>query len=164
MWRSRSGRQVRTATVSLAGGGAPVDGAGVVAGDVLAQGVEFRAFAAGQDAGAAVEFAQAGQFRGEVLAAGEGGQDAYGPGDLVGALAGEEAEGAVGADRDAVGLAVAAAGGAQAGGEASAFAGGDRQAVAGGFHLGAGLPAAGGPGVAEVGAQGAAGRVGDRAG
>ncbi len=57
MWRSRSGRQVRTATVGLAGRGAPVDGAGVVAGNVLAQAVEFRALAAGQDAGAAVEFA-----------------------------------------------------------------------------------------------------------
>ena len=36
--------------------------------------------------------------------------------------------------------------------------------VAGGGDLRAGLPAAGGPGVAEVGAQRAAGRVGDREG
>lgn len=96
----------------LAGGGAPVDGAGVVTGDVLAQAVEFRAFAAGQDAGAAVEFAQAGEFRGEVLAAGERGQDADRPRDGVGALAGEEAEGAVGTDCHSVCVAVAAAGGA----------------------------------------------------
>ena len=46
----------------LAGGGAPVDRAGVVAGNVLAEAVELRALAAGQDAGAAVEFAQAGQL------------------------------------------------------------------------------------------------------
>ena len=77
------------------------------------------------------------------------------------ALAGGEAQRAVGADGDAVGLAVAAAGGAQRGGDAAAFAGGDGHAVAGGGHFGAGLPAAGGPGVAEVGAQGAAGGVGD---
>ena len=83
----------------LAGCGAPVDGTGVVAGDVLAEAVELRALAAGQDAGAAVEFAQAGQLRGQVLAAGEGGQDAYGPGDVVAALAGGEAERAVRADR-----------------------------------------------------------------
>ncbi len=96
----------------LAGGGAPVDGAGVVAGDVFAQAVELRALAAGQDAGAAVEFAQAGEFRREVLAAGEGGQDANRPGDRVGALAGEEAERAVGTDGHSVCVAVAAAGGA----------------------------------------------------
>ena len=46
----------------LAGGGAPVDGAGVVAGHVLAQAVELGALAAGQDAGAAVELAQPGQL------------------------------------------------------------------------------------------------------
>lgn len=58
----------------LAGCGAPVDGSGVVAGDVLAEAVEFGALAAGQHAGAAVEFAEPGQSRGEVLAAGEGGR------------------------------------------------------------------------------------------
>lgn len=95
-----------------AGCGAPVDGTGVVAGDVLAQAVEFCAFAAGQDAGTAVEFTQTSEFRREVLAAGERGQNPYGPGNSVGALAVEEAQGAVGADGDAAGLAVAAAGGA----------------------------------------------------
>jgi hypothetical protein len=96
----------------LAGCGAPVDGAGLVTGDVLAQAVELGALAAGEHAGAAVQFAEAGQFGGQVLAAGERGQDAYRPEGLVGALAGEEAEGAVGADGDPVGPAIASAGGA----------------------------------------------------
>ncbi len=135
----------------LAGGRAPVDGTGVVAGDVLAQTVELRALAAGEDAGAAVEFAEAGQLGGQVLAAGERGQNADRPRHPVGALAGEEAEWTVRADRDAVGLAVTATGGAQAGGDSSAFAGGHRQGVTGGRRLRAGLPAAGRPGVAEPG-------------
>lgn len=58
----------------LPGRGSPVDGAGVVAGDVLAEAVEFRALATGEDAGAAVQFAQAGQLGGQVLAAGERGR------------------------------------------------------------------------------------------
>ena len=74
----------------------------------------------------------------------------------MGALAGEEPEGAVGADRDAVGPAVAAPGGPQAGGEAAAFAGGDEQVVAGRGGLGAGEPAARGPGVADAGPERAA--------
>lgn len=80
------------------------------------------------------------------------------------ALAGEEAEWAVRADGDAVRVAVAAAGGAQTGCDASAFACGDCELVAGRGDLRAGLPAARGPGVADAGAQGAAGRVGDREG
>ena len=96
-----------------AGGGAPVDGAGVVTGNVVAQAVELGAFAAGQDAGAAVEFAQPGESGGQVLAAGEGWQDADRPRDAVAALAGGQAERAVRADGDAVCVAVAAAGGAR---------------------------------------------------
>lgn len=82
----------------------------------------------------------------------------------MGALAGEQAEGAVGTDRDAVRLAVAAASWSQSSGHAAAFARGHRQTVTGGPDFGAGLPAAGGPGVAQVGAERPAGRVGDREG
>src|SRR5690606_10115275 len=51
----------------LTGRGAPVDGTGVVAGDVLAQAVELGALTPRQDAGAAVEFPQTGQLRRQVL-------------------------------------------------------------------------------------------------
>lgn len=145
----------------LAGRGAPVDGAGVVAGDVVAEAVELGALAAGQDAGTAVEFAQAGQPGREVLAAGEGRQDPDGPGGRLGALAGPQAQGAVGADRDAVGLAVAAAGGQQPGGQPAAFARGDDQLVAGRGGLRAREPAARGPGVPDAGPELAAAGVGD---
>lgn len=92
------------------------------------------------------------------------GEGADGPGDPVGALAGEEAQGAVGPDRDAVRVAVAATGGAQAGGHAAAFPRGHRQIVAGGCGLGARLPAAGWPGVAQAGPERAARRIADRQG
>lgn len=107
----------------LSGRGPPVDRAGVVTRDVLAEAVELGALTAGQHAGAAVQFAEAGQAGGQVLAAGEGRQDTDGPGDLVVALPGGEAQGAVRADGDPFGSAVAAAGGAQARGETAALAG-----------------------------------------
>ena len=144
-----------------AGGGAPVDGAGVVAGGVVAEAVEFGAFAAGQDAGAAVEFAEPGELGGEVLATGEGGQDAQGPGDVVTALPGREAEWTVGADGDAYGVVVAASGGVQRGREASAFGAGDAHGVAGHGEVRAGAEGAGGPGVPDPGAEDAAARIGD---
>ena len=53
------------------GGAPPVDGADVVAGDVLAQAVELGALAALQDGGPAVQLAQPGQPAGQVLAGGE---------------------------------------------------------------------------------------------
>ena len=58
-----------------------------------------------------------------MLAAGEGGQDAQRPRDVVATLPSCQAEGAVRADRDADGVVIAAAGGAERGGEAAAFAG-----------------------------------------
>src|ERR671922_103306 len=53
--------------------------------------VELGALAPGEDRGAAVEFSQTGEFRGQVLPAGERRQDAYGPGHGVAALAGGHA-------------------------------------------------------------------------
>ncbi len=144
-----------------AGGGAPVDGAGVVARGVVAEAVELGAFATGEDAGAAVEFAEPGQFSRQVFAAGEGRQDAHGPRDVVAALAGRETEGAVGADRDADGVVVAAAGGVERRRDAAALGRGDAYAVAGGCGFGAGGERAGRPGVAELRAERAPGRVGD---
>lgn len=145
-----------------AGGGAPVDGAGVVAGDVVAEAVELGALTARQEAGAAVEFAEPGQPGGQVLAAGEGRQDADRPGDGVCSLAGEEAERSVRTDRHAVGVAVAAAGGQQTGGQAAAFSGGDDEVVPGRRGFGGGEPGARGPGVADAGAERAGARVGHR--
>ena len=99
------GRQVRTTTSLAAGGGPPVDGADVVAVDVLAQRVELGALAADQRRGAAVELAQPGQLRGQVLARGERRQHAHGPGHRVRALAGGEPQRPERADGDAVGAA-----------------------------------------------------------
>ncbi len=106
--------------------GTPVDGTGVVSGRVVPQAVELGPLAAGQDAGAAVEFAEAGQFARQESSTGEGGKDADGPGDLVMTLAGGEPERAVRTDRDTYRFAVSAAGGLQPGGDTRRSPGGTR--------------------------------------
>lgn len=118
MWRSRSGRQVRTATVvwravarqSMERVSSPGTYSRRLSNSVPSPRVRTLVRPSSSRRRASLE---------EVLAAGEGWQDSYGPGHLVAALAGEETEGAVRADGDAVRLAVASAGGAQAGGQAS---------------------------------------------
>lgn len=163
MWRSRSGRQVRTATVdwravarqSMERVSSPGTYSRRLSNSVPSPRVRTLVRPSSSRRRAS--------FEGRCLRL-VNGEDPYRPGDLVAALAGEEAQGAVRADRHAVGLAVASAGGAQAGGDAAAFAGRDCQAVAGSLYLGAGLPAARGPRVAYAGAERAAGGVGDREG
>ena len=99
--------------VRRARGGPPVDGADVVAVDVLPQRVELGALAAHHHRGATVQLAQPGQPGRQVPPGGERRQHPDPPRDLVRALPGGQPERADGAHRDAAGRPVAAAGGQQ---------------------------------------------------
>src|ERR1700722_16983663 len=78
--------------VTPAGCRPPVDGADVVADDVLAQGVELRARPAQQRAVLAVELAQLREFLAQVPAAAERRQYPHAPGHVVAALPGGQAQ------------------------------------------------------------------------
>jgi hypothetical protein len=111
-------------------GSSPVDGAGVVAGHIRTQAVEFRALATGEDTGAAVELAESGEAGRQMLPAGEGRQDPNRPRDLVIPLPGGKSKRAERADGDAFGLAVAPPCRSQESGQPAAFARRDRKWVA----------------------------------
>lgn len=84
------------------GGRAPVDGPGVVTRNVPAQTVELGALAPAERAGPPVQLAQAGCLRSEQAAAVERRQDAEAARNAVRRLAGDESQGSVRADGDAV--------------------------------------------------------------
>ena len=105
------------------GRAAPVDGAHVVAGHVLAQAVELGALAALQDGRPAVELAQPGQPAGQVLAGVERRQRADGPRRGVLGLAAGHAQRAEGPDHHRPGVAGRRAGSAAGSGSAGAAAG-----------------------------------------